>query len=111
MTDKNEYKESFINWLKVKGGILVAVIILIAVIYLIRWLVVIPYISYLSIGHWGIIIGGILMFILINIPLGIIFTIFKFDEEDIMPIEIICAIISAITVGVTYMIIYLNQTL
>ena len=104
----NEHKESFINWLKVKGGILVGAIVIIGVICLIRWFVVIPYKmqSYLGIGHWGIVVGGLLMFILVNIPLGIIITIFKIDD-NIIPTEIVCAIICAVTVGFTYGIIYL----
>ncbi len=111
MNKKNEYKESFINWLKTKGIIIIGVIVIIGIICLIRWLVVIPYKmeSYLGIGHWGIIIGGILMFILVNIPLGIIFTIFKFEQDNIVSIEIGFAVGSAVIVGITYLIVYTQQ--
>lgn len=105
---KDEYKESFKSWAKIKFSILGAIIGVIVVIWGMRWIVVIPYhtFNYLNIGHWGIIIGSILMFIIVNIPVGLLSVCLKLDDEEIFNIEMTCATVSLVITGITYLAIY-----
>jgi len=107
---ENEYKKSFNNWFGTKIVILSVVLALIGAVYTIRWIIFIPSSvhNYLNIGHWGILVGGVVTFIIINIPVGIICILFEYDDEEINTTEIVCAVICAIITGITYLVTYLN---
>lgn len=105
MVKKNEHKESFFNWIKTKGMILGVLGGLILAFFLMKWIITIPYQihNYLNIGYWGVLVGGISLFMVVNLPLGIMFIVFKFDEADIFLVEMPCAISSAIITAFTYL--------
>ena len=101
-------KESLFNWLEVKGIVIGSILLVMLAIYMIRWLVVIPYYfsNYVNIGYLGIIIGGFIMFMIANIPVGIISVIFDLDDDELIPIEAIIGIVSVVIVLITYVHIY-----
>ena len=106
---KNKNGKRLITWIKTKGIVLIVMVGIVVTAYIMRWLVVVPYYthSYLSVGHWGIIIGGFLMFILANIPVGIMTIIAKLDEDNLQIAETFMGFGSAIIVGITYLHIYM----
>ncbi len=101
----DEHKKSCITWLKTKGIALGIGVLIIGVFFLGKWFVTLPYntYNYLNIGYWGLIVGGFLLFILLNIILGVVFTIFQSDEDSIYFIEAVCGFASLAVILFTYL--------
>ena len=88
---KTEYIK---NWLKVKGQVFCAIIGILLTAFLLKYILGFPYIIYkhLNIGNWGVIIGSLILFILVNIPIGIVSVYSELDEGDIRILELISLI-------------------
>lgn len=104
MKKENEHKKSFISFLKIKGIFLCIIIGLVLVVPLFLWLVTLPYRvnSILGFGNWNIVIGGFILFVLVNVPLMIISVLLTLDEDDIISIEILILIACSFITLVTY---------
>ena len=105
---QNRYLKPFKEWLGVKSIFLAIGIGIIIVLSVSEYLLTIPFLvhNFLDIGYIGVLIGGVLLFIIFNIPIGVFSVLVGLGEDELFPVETVCVLIVVVICLATLIYIY-----